>query len=142
LRRERFGAGDGEVRGRGCCRRVFAGMKGRLIGGWDDGQLRVGGQKPLDIDEVDPPAPAPEDELIAMHEAFDKFEIEDRQKAELVKLRYFGGLTFEEAAQVLGVSILTTKRWWAYSRAWLFSEMSHERSSEGEVNAERRRTID
>jgi RNA polymerase sigma factor (sigma-70 family) len=44
----------------------------------------------------------------------------DSQKAELVKLRYFAGLTIEEAAQILGISVATAKRWWVYARAWLY----------------------
>jgi RNA polymerase sigma factor (sigma-70 family) len=65
-----------------------------------------------------------DDELLALDEALDKFAACDREKAELVKLRYFAGLSFEEAAEVLGVSVPTAKRWWAYARAWLFQEMT------------------
>ena len=52
-----------------------------------------------------------------------KFAAQDKQKAELVKLRYFVGMTIEEAADVLGISAPTAKRHWAYARAWLAEEM-------------------
>ena len=87
-------------------------------------QRRGGGQQQrLDIADVEIAAPAKDDELLAMDEALEKFAALEKQKAELVKLRYFAGLTIEESAQILGVSIPTAKRWWAYSRAWLFDQM-------------------
>jgi RNA polymerase sigma factor (sigma-70 family) len=61
--------------------------------------------------------------LLAVNEALERFALVDYQKAELVKLRYFAGLTFEEAAAVLGISLPTAKRWWAYARAWLLAEL-------------------
>jgi RNA polymerase sigma factor (TIGR02999 family) len=64
-------------------------------------------------------APAPPDELLQVHEALERFAVEDARKAELVKLRYFVGMSLEEAAEVLGVSERTAKRDWAYARAWL-----------------------
>ena len=51
------------------------------------------------------------------------FAAQDKQKAELVKLRYFAGLTIDEAAEILGVSAPTAKRWWTYARAWLHKEI-------------------
>ena len=83
-----------------------------------------GGQQRLDIEEVNVAAGVKDDELLALDEALDKFAAHEREKAELVKLRYFAGLSFEEAAEILGVSIPTAKRWWAYARAWLFQEMN------------------
>lgn len=74
----------------------------------------------FDIAELEIAAPlAKDDELLAVHEALEEFARHDARKAELVKLRYFAGLTFEEAADVLGVSVITAKRDWAYARAWL-----------------------
>ena len=75
------------------------------------------------LDEVEIPAPADEDELLAVNDALDRFAAVDAQKAELVKLRYFVGMTIEEAARALEISEPTAKRWWAYARAWLFSEI-------------------
>jgi RNA polymerase sigma factor (TIGR02999 family) len=82
-----------------------------------------GGQQRLDIADMEIAAPGKDDELLAMDEALAKFATVDKPKAELVKLRYFAGLTVEEAAQILGVSSPTAKRWWAYARAWLFEEI-------------------
>ena len=65
----------------------------------------------------------PQDELLALDEALDRLAQEDPQKAELVRLRYFAGLTQDQAAEVLGVSPETAKRWWRYARAWLRREM-------------------
>ena len=61
--------------------------------------------------------------MLADNDALEKLAAEDTVKAELVKLRYFAGLTIEEAAQVLGISAPTAKRWWTYARAWLYREM-------------------
>ena len=73
-----------------------------------------------DMSEIEIAVPvAGGDELLAVHEALDAFAQHDARKAELVKLRYFAGLSFEEAAEVLGVSVITAKRDWAYARAWL-----------------------
>lgn len=67
--------------------------------------------------------PSADNQLLAMNEALEKFTVEHPVQAELVKLRYFGGLTNEEVAQVLGVSLSTVKNYWAFSRAWLLNEM-------------------
>ena len=64
-----------------------------------------------------------DEQLLALHDALDRLAVHDAQKAELVKLRFFVGLTHEQAAKVLGVSEPTVKRHWAYVRAWLFREM-------------------
>ena len=86
--------------------------------------LRHGGsQQRLDVDEIEIAAPAKEEELLAMDEALAKFAALDKQKAELVKLRYFVGLTIEESAKILGISTPTAKRWWTYARAWLFRQI-------------------
>ena len=84
-----------------------------------------GGQARLDIQEVEIAAPAKEDELLAIDLALEKLSALDKRKAELVKLRFFAGLTIEEAAAALGISEATAKRWWAYVRAWLFSEIKY-----------------
>jgi RNA polymerase sigma factor (TIGR02999 family) len=64
-----------------------------------------------------------DDQLLAVNEALEKFAKVDVEKAELVKLRYFVGLTLEEAAAAQGISLATAKRSWAYARAWLYREM-------------------
>ena len=77
----------------------------------------------LDVDEIEIAAPAPDDQILALDEALDRFATLEPKQAELVKLRYFAGLKIEEAAEVLGISLDTAKRWWTYARAWLFHEV-------------------
>ena len=86
-----------------------------------------GGQERVDVAQAEIAAPTDEDQLLAVHEALDKLAAQDPPKAELVKLRYFVGLTIEEAAEVLGISEPTAKRWWAYARAWLFRQVQSDR---------------
>lgn len=84
--------------------------------------VRHGGElQRLDLEQIQVPEPVrDEDELLAVHEALDELAALDPRKAELVKLRFFVGLTFAEAAEVLGVSEITAKRDWAFARAWLY----------------------
>jgi RNA polymerase sigma factor (TIGR02999 family) len=79
-----------------------------------------GGQQRLDIQEFEIAAATKDEELLAVNDALERFAAVDKQKAELVKLRYFVGMTMEEAAQILGISAPTAKRWWVYARAWLY----------------------
>jgi len=83
-----------------------------------------GGRQRVDLDDADLAIEGPSDNLIALDEALDKLAEEDSVKADLVKLRYFTGLTIEQAAQILGISQPTAKRYWRYVRAWLFREAS------------------
>ena len=78
-----------------------------------------------ELEELEIAAPVTDgDELLAVNEALDRLAEHDSRKAELVKLRYFVGLSFEEAADVLGISVPTAKRDWAYARAWLHHAVS------------------
>ena len=86
-----------------------------------------GGQVRLDIQGIEISAAGMSEELLAVNDALERFAARDQQKAELVKLRYFAGLTTEEAAQVLGISVPTADRWWNFSRAWLFEEIERQR---------------
>jgi RNA polymerase sigma factor (TIGR02999 family) len=86
---------------------------------------RGAGAERVAADEIEIPAPAPDDQLLAMHDALEKFAALDARKGELVKLRYFVGLSFEEASEVLGIAVPTAKQWWAYARAWLRVEMTN-----------------
>jgi RNA polymerase sigma factor (TIGR02999 family) len=79
-----------------------------------------GGHRCRDLDEVEIVAGEPVEDLLALDEALTRLAAEDPAKAELVKLRYFAGLSIEEAAAALGISVATAKRRWAYARAWLF----------------------
>lgn len=85
------------------------------------------GQERLDVEEVEIAAPAQDEELLAVHEALDRLAATEAAKAELVKLRYFMGMTLEEAARVLNISEPTAKRWWSFARAWLFTEIRSQR---------------
>lgn len=85
---------------------------------------RGGGVVLEELDEFAiPPAAADDDQLLAVNEALEKFAVLDPRKAELVKLRYFVGMSFEEAATALGIAVPTAKQWWAYARAWLTVEL-------------------
>jgi RNA polymerase sigma factor (TIGR02999 family) len=89
-------------------------------------KLRVrhgGGQQRVNLDDCTTAADSEADHILAVSEALGKFARLDPQRAELVKLRYFVGLTFEEAAEVLGISEPTAKRYWAFARAWLYEEI-------------------
>jgi RNA polymerase sigma factor (TIGR02999 family) len=86
-------------------------------------QRRGAGAAHLDVDDLEIASPAPDDQLLALNDALDRFAALEPQQAELVKLRYFVGLKIDEAAEVLGISKATAKRWWAYARAWLFNEI-------------------
>jgi len=82
-----------------------------------------GGYQRLDFEGFDLAAPLVDDQLLAVNEALDKFAAEHPVQADLVKLRYFAGLTNEEVSQVLGISVSTAKNYWTFSRAWLLNEM-------------------
>jgi RNA polymerase sigma factor (TIGR02999 family) len=80
----------------------------------------------VDLEHVDLAADADEDTLVAVDEALQRLSAEDPVKGELVKLRYFAGLTIPEAAGALGMSESTAKRHWAFARAWLYAELKRE----------------
>lgn len=87
--------------------------------------VRHGGdQQRVDIQEIEIASEVKDDELLALNDALDKFASRDKPKADLVKLRYFVGLTLEEAAEILGISVATAKRHWAFARAWLYAEIN------------------
>ncbi len=87
-----------------------------------------GGHHRTDLPEIACAVAQNEDQLLAVNEALEKFAAQDQQKAELVKLRYFVGMTIEEAAEALGISTGTAKRHWAYARAWLADEIKARQS--------------
>ncbi len=82
---------------------------------------RGGGLERRPLDEVE--APRPDDELLALDEALQTLAATDPVKARLVELRYFAGLTGEQAAKTLGISPATADRHWAFARAWLRNEV-------------------
>ena len=85
---------------------------------------RGGGVAVVDVDELEIPSPvADDDQLLAVNEAMEKFAALEPRKAELVKLRYFVGMSFDEAATALGIAVPTAKQWWSYARAWFTVEL-------------------
>ncbi len=87
-----------------------------------------GGQQRVDVEELEIAVAVKDDDLLAVDAALERFAALDQQKAELVKLRYFTGLTIAEAAEILGVSAPTANRWWAYARAWLHKDIEDQKN--------------
>ena len=91
----------------------------------DKRRLKRGGTwRRLRLDEIDLSVTEPPDDLPALDEALQKLDQEDPLCAELVKLRFFAGLTLEEAAATLGIARRTADRYWAFARSWLYDELS------------------
>jgi len=94
-------------------------------------RLKHGGQlQRVDADEVELPLPMPDEELLALDEALDRLATVDSRAVEVVKLCFFVGLTQEQAAKELGVSLATAERLWSFARAWLFQEMKTQRENQ------------
>ena len=85
---------------------------------------RGGNQERVNLDEVQAAIEGPSDNVLAVDEALTKLAQTDPEKAELVKLRYFAGLTIAQAAEVLDISPTAAKRQWAYARAWLYKSIT------------------
>lgn len=85
-----------------------------------------GGYERTDLEDLDAATAPMDDQLLAVNEALQRFAAEHPVQAELVKLRYFAGLTNEEVSQVLGISVSTAKNYWTFSRAWLLNEIQSE----------------
>lgn len=88
-------------------------------------QRHGGGQERVAVEEHDLVAPVADQQLLAVHEGLDRLAVEHPLQAEVVKLRYFAGMTNEETAEALGVSVATVKNYWAFARAWLFQEIKN-----------------
>ena len=86
-------------------------------------QRHGGGFERVDLEAQDLAAPDADQQLLAVHEVLDKLASEHPTQAEVVKLRYFAGMTNEEIAQVLGVSVATVKNYWTFARSWIFHEI-------------------
>jgi RNA polymerase sigma factor (TIGR02999 family) len=84
---------------------------------------RGGGMRRHDLDEAELQAPEPREDLLALDEALTQLAVTDRAAADLVQLRYFGGLSIPEAARVLRISPRTANRLWTYARAWLHQQI-------------------
>lgn len=86
--------------------------------------LKRGGQQVrLLIDDVDLATTTPEEKILLIDEALERLEAEDPEKAEVVKLKFFGGHTNQEVAEALEVSERTVERYWAYAKAWLYQSI-------------------
>jgi RNA polymerase sigma factor (TIGR02999 family) len=83
-----------------------------------------GGQRRVDLDELNLPLVRDDDQILAVNDALDKLAGQHPLESEVVKLRYFVGMTNEETAEALGVSVRTVKYYWAHARAWLFKEIT------------------
>lgn len=81
-------------------------------------------QQQLSLSYADRIAKKPDVDLLALHEALNELTLIDEQQARIVELRFFGGLTIEETAEVLGISHATVERDWTLARAWLRRELS------------------
>jgi RNA polymerase sigma factor (TIGR02999 family) len=90
---------------------------------------RGGGLQRLPIEDQEIEAAEPSVDLLAVHEALDRFQDVDPTAAQIVKLRYFAGLTIPQAAEALGISTSTVDRSWAYARAWLHAALKHDGDS-------------
>jgi RNA polymerase sigma factor (TIGR02999 family) len=86
-------------------------------------QKHGGGRLRADLDVSNIVAPMPEEDLLALDEALTRLAAEDPVRAKLVQLRFFVGLSNDEAAKLLGISGVTAKRYWRYARAWLHREV-------------------
>jgi RNA polymerase sigma factor (TIGR02999 family) len=85
---------------------------------------RGGNRQKLELGPIEPVAPRISDDILALDEALEKLAQKDPVKAELIKLRYFAGLTMEQAAAALDISPATAHRYWNYARAWLHQEIA------------------
>jgi RNA polymerase sigma factor (TIGR02999 family) len=85
---------------------------------------RGGGRRRVDLDDLRVGVEQSPEDLLAVDEALTRFASQHPEKAELVKLRYFGGLTIDEAAKALGISAATAERHWAFARAWLYRSIA------------------
>jgi RNA polymerase sigma factor (TIGR02999 family) len=91
-----------------------------------------GDRRRVDLEEAALIAEVPSDELLPLHEALSRLELADPPAAQLVKLRYFAGLTMPQAAEALGVSLRTAERNWTYARTWLHRELAQVDSADPE----------
>jgi RNA polymerase sigma factor (TIGR02999 family) len=88
-------------------------------------RLKHGGDRErVEVEQIELPVRIPSDDLLALDEALDRLKQQDAVKAQLVVLRYFAGLTIEQAADDLGISRVTAHRYWTFARAWLYQQIT------------------
>ena len=88
---------------------------------------RGGNRQRLNIDDLELAATTPDDKVLLIDEALEKLHVEDPEKARVVVLKFFGGLTNQEVAEGMGVNERTVERHWAYAKAWLFQTIRKQR---------------
>jgi len=93
-------------------------------------QRRGGNRNRRALEQLEIAVPEPSLDVLALNEALERFTKIDPRKADLVRLRYFAGLTIPQAADVLGISPTTADRYWSYARAWLHAELKNESSDQ------------
>jgi RNA polymerase sigma factor (TIGR02999 family) len=86
---------------------------------------RGGGQQRISLEAAESLMQGPSEDLVALDEALDRLTAHDSVKAEVVKLRFFAGLTMPEVALTLNISLATAERYWAFARTWLYAELSN-----------------
>ena len=96
----------------------------------DKGRMKRGGElRRIDLDKIEIAVGTSDDDLLALDEAVERLAEENRECANVVKMRFFAGLSAEEAANALGIAKSTADRYWAYARAWLFAELRSDDSA-------------
>jgi RNA polymerase sigma-70 factor, ECF subfamily len=88
-------------------------------------QKRGGGAVKVDLDEAAIVSPEQSNEIVDLHEALERLATLDSRKAQVVELKYFGGLNYDEMAEVLKISAVTVRRDWRFAKAWLYTELQN-----------------
>src|SRR5213595_382798 len=88
-------------------------------------QKRGGGALKVELDEAAILSPEQSKEIVDLHEALERLETLDSRKAQVVELKYFGGLNYDEMAEVLKISPVTVRRDWRFAKAWLYTELQN-----------------
>ena len=86
-------------------------------------QKRGGGAQKVELDEASLVSPEQSQEIVELHEALDRLSALDSRKADVVEMKYFGGLNYDEMAEVLKISAITVRRDWEFAKAWLYTEL-------------------
>src|SRR6516164_1734353 len=88
-------------------------------------QKRGGGAVKMDLDEAALVSPEESKEIVDLHEALERLATLDSRKAQVVELKYFGGLNYDEMAEVLKISAVTVRRDWRFAKAWLYTQLQN-----------------
>ena len=108
---------------------VAAGVMRRILVSYARSQRsrkRGGGALKMELDKAALVSPEQSKEIVDLHEALERLAVLDSRKAQVVELKYFGGLNYDEMAEVLKISAITVRRDWRFARAWLYTELRSE----------------